>query len=106
MQVFLKALMSDHCCIATTTCAVVEPLQGHSVQAAPEARREQMFETFQEAVAKVAAARARTQRAQTSAAFAVRHSSPARSRPGSRCARHRAQTSAAFAVRHSSLAGL
>ena len=48
------------------------------MQAAPEARREQMFETFREAVAKVAAARARTQRAQTSAAFAVRRSSPAR----------------------------
>lgn len=52
-----------------------KPLQYYTVQAAPEARREQMFETFQEAVAKVAAARARTQRAQTSAAFAVRHSS-------------------------------
>jgi len=41
-------------------------------QAAPEARREQMFETFQEAAAKVASARARTGRAEAAAAFAVR----------------------------------
>ncbi|KAK9822826.1 hypothetical protein WJX81_005812 [Elliptochloris bilobata] len=51
--------------------AVSERLQTDlRFQAAPEARREQMFDTFREAVAKVTAARARTERAQAGAAFA------------------------------------